>query len=1151
MFLLHMRHAYALLGLLSLSTLIAQDTTVISTLTFDSITTRRGWWEFPPATELYRKVLMVHTLKCDPQTTQDQYACGEWDYLTYHFIHEHTGVNDSTALTHPYFMVGTAAPVNVVVSDAHPFNLHQRWQRWANVVNATNTTVSVLGTSDTTDANSFLGLTRRCQYLYTAAELVSAGLVPGPIHELRFHPIGTDAAVNARCTIRMKNTAGPTLSRFDEQSLITVFDAGLNYDTLNFVLIAPFQWDGSSNVLIDIAEESSDDYLPVAVEASYAAAGMALHELGADDAIATNNDFVGVEAGALASLSDQVTITFRTYGAPELPLNTTFLEAVGADGQRILNIHLPWSNGRVYWDAGSNGSAYDRMDKAAITTEYQSQWNDWAFVKNATTGYMKIYLNGVLWYSVAGKTLPISGIVRMRIASDANGGNPYPGLIDGLNIYSTELSASTIAAWHDRKTTSAHPDIASLLYSFEMDEDVYPGLSSVTNMVSGNGDGWLMGTVQRIHRPATELFRAPLDPGVRPVLTIVQGDHTIAVDSTLTSLPISDFLPQLSREIFAVQGNGVVPIDTTFGYSAGWSYTYDPQGLVIDSTLNGGTTYFNDTLDYFGVPFEVVNNHEIGRYITPYGIGLNLGANGSSWVYDITDYQYLLHDSVELSAGNQQELIDLQFLLIQGDPPRPVVNTQWPWGPMRSYSYGSLSDNTSLVATTLDLHPDATQWMMRSRLTGHGDATSNPNAQGCCEFKDNTHTVLANASQVDSWHIWRTEDCANNPVYPQGGTWIYAREGWCPGDVVRDRETELTPFVQGNQLTVDYGITPVPGNNPGMAGGNYVVSMELVEYGPSTHQRDAEIYDVLRPTDDRYRSRNNPSCDDPVVVMRNAGAQPLTSVTFDYRVSGGQALQYTWTGILAHMQRLEIALPVVDGAFWAGDTLHQFLVDIIDANSGGADDYADNDHYRTHFTLPVIYPENFVVYYKTNNRPEENDLFVRDMNGNVVFSRIAFTANTTYRDTLQLPPGCYELEFTDAGNDGLSFWADPNAGSGFFRFRSLTNQTLRTFGADFGHRIYAAFGIGTITAINEVNTPSVVLTAKPNPTTGRVQLSAEGLDGPSRIDILDGTGNVVRTEGMNVTTGSMELDLSKEPAGLYLIRVTDARCTAVVRVMKQ
>ena len=30
------------------------------------------------------KVLMYYTLKCDAVTTQDNYACGEWDYTILH-----------------------------------------------------------------------------------------------------------------------------------------------------------------------------------------------------------------------------------------------------------------------------------------------------------------------------------------------------------------------------------------------------------------------------------------------------------------------------------------------------------------------------------------------------------------------------------------------------------------------------------------------------------------------------------------------------------------------------------------------------------------------------------------------------------------------------------------------------------------------------------------------------------------------------------------------------------------------------------------------------------------------------------------------------------------------------------------------------------
>ena len=44
--------------------------------------------------------------------------------------------------------------------------------------------------------------------------------------------------------------------------------------------------------------------------------------------------------------------------------------------------------------------------------------------------------------------------------------------------------------------------------------------------------------------------------------------------------------------------------------------------------------------------------------MTPYGIGLSLGQFGFRWVYDVTDYLPLFNDTIEISAGNQQELID-------------------------------------------------------------------------------------------------------------------------------------------------------------------------------------------------------------------------------------------------------------------------------------------------------------------------------------------------------------------------------------------------------------------------------------------------------------------------------------------------------------
>lgn len=1123
-----------------------EDTLRVQTLTYDSITTRRGWWMFPDDTHTYRKVLMHHTLKCDAQTTQDQYACGEWDYLTYNQIHQHTGVLDSASLTHPFFLVGTAAPDSAHTIDVQSYNLRQRWERTATVVAVTSETLATVGTNETTDANSFMGYLGRSQYLYTATELTAAGLVAGPIKALRFNLVSPGNPFYPRCILRLKNTASTSLTAFEEAGLTTVRDAYLPPDGLDLLLTEAFAWDGVSNLLLEIGEDGEDDSFPAVVEASLAAPGNAVQELGADNAIGTNDDFVGVDAGSLAGLSNAVTITFRAFGAPDLPLNTTLLEAVGANGERLLNIHLPWSDGRVYWDAGNDGGGFDRIDKAGASAEYEGQWNNWAFVKNTTTGSMKIYLNGMLWHSGTGKTKPLSGIVRMRLASDVNGGSPYPGLIDGVNIFATELSAATIATWNDRKVTSAHPDFAALLQSFEMDE-MLPWLP---NAVNPDEMGWLMGTVRRVLSSPYDLHRNPVDPGTRPVVTFVQGDHEIALDSAITAYPTMEPLPLLTREIFAVQGNTTVPVDTVFAYSAGWRYTFDPEGVAIDSVHTGGALHYNDTLDYYGVPFEVVNNFEIGRYITPYGIGLSLGPQGFRWTFDVTDYQWLLHDSVELSAGNQQELIDLEFELIEGVPPRTVVDHKRPWGGLVSHSYANLDNDVALPAVTVDLDPAASQWSLRTRLTGHGHNSNNGEYPHCCEWKDNTHYLNVNGTQVDAWHIWQTNDCALNAVYPQGGTWPGSREGWCPGDVVKDHSVELTSFVSGNTVTLDYDITPVPVSNQSMGGGNYVMNMDLFEYAAPSFAIDAEILEVERPSKADYYRRDNPICFDPLVVLRNAGGQDLTSVTFTYSVSGGTPLTYTWTGSLKHMQTAEVVLPVSSAGFWVGDAEHIFTA-TVSAPNGAADQHAANDSYRTSFDLPVVYNHDVILHYKTNYRPSENSVSVKDVTGAVIFSRSSHAANTQYIDTLHLADGCYTFEMLDTGNDGLSYWADTDAGTGYCRLKKPNGVFVKNFLPEFGRSLHWSFTVGYAVGLEEPEA-AVVLGAYPNPTTGNFTLTVGGILGDVRLDVFDASGRLVMHRDVELYGNDrIHIDLSNEADGLYQVSLSTGTQRTLVRIVKE
>ena len=131
------------------------------------------------------------------------------------------------------------------------------------------------------------------------------------------------------------------------------------------------------------------------------------------------------------------------------PRADTIFAAVNSSGNRVLNIHLPYSNSNVYWDCGNSGtSSYDRIYKAASSSEFEGQWNHWVFTKNASNGDMAIYLNGSVFQSGTGKTRTIGGITSATLGSSISSLS-YEGSIDEVILYNKELTASEVSILHN------------------------------------------------------------------------------------------------------------------------------------------------------------------------------------------------------------------------------------------------------------------------------------------------------------------------------------------------------------------------------------------------------------------------------------------------------------------------------------------------------------------------------------------------------------------------------------------------------------------------------------------------------------------------------------------------------------------------------
>lgn len=140
---------------------------------------------------------------------------------------------------------------------------------------------------------------------------------------------------------------------------------------------------------------------------------------------------------------NEISIALWSKGGNNLPKASSVLRAVNSAGERVLNIHLPWANSTVYWDAGLEGTKYDRISKVAPVANYKNAWSHWVFTKNTTTGSMKIFLNGALWHSGTGFTKPIEGINEAFIGS-GGGTLYYSGQLDNLDIYNVELTSDEV-----------------------------------------------------------------------------------------------------------------------------------------------------------------------------------------------------------------------------------------------------------------------------------------------------------------------------------------------------------------------------------------------------------------------------------------------------------------------------------------------------------------------------------------------------------------------------------------------------------------------------------------------------------------------------------------------------------------------------------
>lgn len=1134
----------------------AQDTVKVQSFDYYSLT-RDTIIEFPNTGESYEKILMRYNMRCHDATVSSsgnnwgphQGGCGEWDYscntyltdstrtdsvLSYHVSHDITGFTGSS---YDYSTTTT-------------YRYTQSTQKDVTVNSSTPSDHSIsTGATNLTDLLNTAGFAGKTQTLFTSVELSGAGLTAGNIYGMSLDINSTNSDANFM-RIRMKNTDKTSLdpSDVDNSGFTEVYFTNTNFvNGLNYLqFYNPFNWDDSKNIIVEISFTNSTASSNTEIQGGNSGFNSTLISNGNSYTEYTGIEDLQISTTAMSSISNEITVSAWIYGNEDImPANSYLFEGKDASGNRTVNVHLPWSNGNIYWDCGNSGGTYDRIEQAAVSSEYEGVWRHWTFTKNAATGDMKMYLNGNLWHSGTGKTLPID-IESFSVGHSDGGSGVYYGYIDEFRVWDKELDQTTIQSWMNTSIDATHPDYANLVAYYKLDE----GTGTLANDSSPNAEtGNFIGGSNWSNQRGNQLNKFFQSSTNRPNITFTQGTFDISV-ADVTVLDSVENKKNIVTEYGITFNSGtqnsdiVDVVSTTEYWPAGNLPLYDEDGNQIGTKdiSSDGTINITELLYHRRYP----SKYELLSLVTPYGNGLDLGVNGKTFIFDITDFGPILKDKKRITVergGQWQEELDVQFLFIKGTPPRDVRNIQQIWRDA-SENYTNIISERVFEDRTIQTDPTAGSFKIRSSITGHGQ-------EG--EFISRNHSININGGAAEfSWDVWK--ECARNPIYPQGGTWPADRAGWCPGMATDVQELPLDDYVTpGDAITVDYSVANGSGDS------RYIVNNQLVTYGPSNFNLDAAVKDIKYPDNKRVEyERFNPTCNLPLIEIQNTGSTDLTSLKIDYNVKGGTVKTYTWSGNLKFMESTEVELPVDDVSFWdSGSGEAIFEVSVKEPN-GGSDEYSNNNTYQSTFDAFDRFTDRIEVLLKTNNAPGQNSWKLYDDNGNVVISKSGFDANSTIKNEIHVNPGCYTFEFMDNGDNGLSYWAQSSQGSGSLRIREYNSstssfQTKITFNPDFGEFIRYDFHSDGLVNVSETNS-FTNFSIYPNPTEDAINVELTGFEGKkAEIEITNQVGQILEIiEIEELSNKSLnQFDLSKHAPGVYFVKVNFGKEFRVEKIIKQ
>ena len=1094
---------------------------------------------FPSNNSLtYEKILLKYTMRCQDAEVNNGVppveGCRDFDLSCNTYVVDSTKIEAelNTVLSHT---ITNFEGTNFPFRKTPVYDILRGSQTDVEIVKTIEETAVAIG-SGSGGSNLVLAtenIAGKSQYLYTAAELQAAGLVAGEIDALSL-TILSEAGTANFLEINLQHTSRTELNGdvdLDGFTRVYAQNTTLEANTDNrFNFSTPFMWDGSSNLLVEynFTNLGSDNNIPTLVEVDESSPNSGLEAVNENEILLTSNAFVETNeyTGILGNQNRTLEAWIRTTEGTEAEIMSW---GVNTTGRRFT-----WrlDNGALRLEVQGGGVN-------STSTVDDGEWHHVACVLNGNTpGDVSFYIDGVFDPNTGTNATNIDTQPSTVRISRGTLGRFLDATVDEVRMWDTALTEETINEWRSLKVNEAHPNFANLQLYYNFNET---GDQVFDQSVNGRDASIFSGEYRVATRNGQDIFKAFTPTNQRPNTVFFQGEYLINDTTTTVDRPIVNEPQNFVLERSIIETDPTLPFPDIVEEAVPvehWGIDqriYDEiTGELIDETTlsQDGEIDISDLEFFRRFPFF----NEIVSLVTPFGIGLDFGVDGESWFFDLTDFTPILNGDkrVLITLGGQfQTELDLEFLFIVGTPPRDVLQFDQIWqgsnrtGGNPGIPVVEILDDLVYAPLEMPLVAGASEFKLRSSITGHGTLGEFPQNGGLVE-----HIISIDGQEQFVWDIFR--ECGLNPIFPQGGTWLFNRNGWCPSRPTLITEQDLTPFVSaGSMLNIDY-TTSIP---PGGINNNYRyhAAHQVVAYGPPNFNQDAAVVQIAAPNNTADFRRVGNSCGAPMITIRNTGATSLTSLTITYWLNESITPQtFEWSGNLAFMEEAQVELPAVEELWFdIQNANNRFNVEVSNPN-GGADDYSFNNIMSSTIDVPIVIPNDMAVFIRTNNAFTQNSYTLFDGDGNIIGSNDLPTANTNFIDDYSLEDGCYRLVIEDTAGDGLSHFASTAQGNGFARIVNPGNTgIIEILEDDFGSELGFSFTTDFLLSTEDLEFATSIK-LYPNPTSNFATIEANDLSNTA-IQLVDIAGRVIAPTISSRSEGSVTLNLQNLSSGVYFV----------------